>query len=443
MNPTNLFAFTTLPLKQRFTVSTGLMLLPLLLLTLGGYLITRATLHFIEKAQEEALGEMLTTAQQQGLLLKSAMPVSGYLIHGGSTDKQLWLSLANRVEQGFNALDGIHFGEEKERKLLATAKGEWQRARLLADRVMAAEQPMSNVAMPMMREEFDKHIGLSYSALEDILALARQELVEQVEQTYLLKDKLLLLSVTLMVTAVILILLVGTALSRSIMGPLNHLLEGAVRFGRGELDYRVPVLNNDGLTNLSTAINAMAQHLEESRCVLEEMSRRDGLTGLLDKREFERSLNRNIDRYRRYGQPFCLIMLDLDHFKKINDSHGHPVGDEVLKSVARVVTNETRDVDIAARYGGEELVVILSSTTLPSARVIAERIRASVSSLRVGGMAAKSLEITVSAGIASFPDHADNSEDLIAHADRALYEAKAAGRNQVKAYGGLANHPRE
>jgi diguanylate cyclase (GGDEF)-like protein len=159
----------------------------------------------------------------------------------------------------------------------------------------------------------------------------------------------------------------------------------------------------------------------------------DELTGLANVRAFLSTLDVEIERGRRFNTPLGLIMLDIDDFKRVNDSYGHQQGDEVLAQVAAVVREQTRELDTAARYGGEELAVILPQTDASGAELLAERMRAAIASLQVpsvGGNGA--LSVTASFGVAAIPENALDRGGLIAAADTALYAAKRAGKNRVE-----------
>ncbi len=161
----------------------------------------------------------------------------------------------------------------------------------------------------------------------------------------------------------------------------------------------------------------------------------DHLTGLFNRAHFDGCLRREINRCRRYGQSASLVMLDLDDFKAVNDGHGHQAGDTVLRDVGRLLIQRVRDIDLAARYGGEEFAVILPETRRPSAFVVAERIRFEVERhFKRRGSSGRDLRVTLSGGIAAFPDDADGSEPLVARADEALYRAKRSGKNMVSIY---------
>jgi diguanylate cyclase (GGDEF)-like protein len=169
---------------------------------------------------------------------------------------------------------------------------------------------------------------------------------------------------------------------------------------------------------------------------LHEAARRqaitDELTGLFNHRRFQEVLRDEVERSRRFSNPVGLIMLDIDNFKRINDSYGHQQGDRVLAEVARVVRDSSRDLDSPARYGGEELAVVLPSTDLDGAYQLAERMRRKIEALELHiGEHEDLIRVTASFGVASLPESAGEARDLLAAADAALYEAKHAGRNKA------------
>jgi diguanylate cyclase (GGDEF)-like protein/PAS domain S-box-containing protein len=175
------------------------------------------------------------------------------------------------------------------------------------------------------------------------------------------------------------------------------------------------------------------------RELLRNQSIRDPLTGLFNRRYFEESFNRELHRANRTGRSISLIMLDLDHFKHFNDTFGHQVGDILLKETAGVIKSRVRAGDLACRYGGEEFSVILAEVDVEGARACVEGIREAVKHLSLHNRGQTLGTVTVSAGIATYPEHGDNSEDLIRCADEALYRAKKAGRDCIIAYAPLGS----
>ncbi len=177
---------------------------------------------------------------------------------------------------------------------------------------------------------------------------------------------------------------------------------------------------------------SLVRRLRSRQAELLRLSRTDALTGLANRGSLFERLGEELARARRYGHPVSLVMIDADHFKAINDQHGHVVGDRVLRELAARVQGELREHDVAARYGGEELAVLLPHAPLDGARTVAERLVAAARSVTFEGQ-----RLTVSAGVAQALD-AEAADELVARADAALYESKRAGRDRVS----LAPTPR-
>lgn len=174
-----------------------------------------------------------------------------------------------------------------------------------------------------------------------------------------------------------------------------------------------------------------ALKLGETLAELKRLATRDPLTGLLNRRELNRILREECERAGRFKRPFSLVLFDLDHFKSVNDTHGHQAGDAVLQEIARRLKKGVREVDRVARYGGEELAVAMVELDAKAALEAAERLVALIRKTPVSLEDGTQLAITTSAGVAAVPLHGAGADDLLAVADAALYSAKRAGRDRA------------
>jgi two-component system, cell cycle response regulator len=203
------------------------------------------------------------------------------------------------------------------------------------------------------------------------------------------------------------------------------------RFGVADLDFAQAVIN------AAVAVIQRAQMVESTmadNARLEQLAHTDPLTQLLNRRALTERITAEMERALRYDSTLALLMIDLDHFKRVNDTYGHLVGDDVLRDVAALLSDTIRGSDIVARYGGEEFLMLLPETDDAGAEQFAERIRAAIDDHPFGEEADHpTLRLTASIGVAMFPAaRIESVEDLFARADAALYRAKADGRNRVR-----------
>jgi diguanylate cyclase (GGDEF)-like protein len=246
--------------------------------------------------------------------------------------------------------------------------------------------------------------------------------------------------------------------ARELLRPILLLSEGAKRVAAGDLDIYLPVRGNDEIADLTRSFNDMAQRIREGReslekardelahvnaglrdanRALETLAITDGLTSLFNRRHFQDTFESEVRRAEQQGRVLSLLIIDIDHFKQYNDRFGHPEGDAALLRVAAQVTKGIRSSDMAFRYGGEELAVLLPACPRAQAADVAEKLRNAIRantprSGRFGG------PLTVSIGVATFPDDARAASALMERADAALYSAKAKGRDRVEVSGTAA-----
>lgn len=191
------------------------------------------------------------------------------------------------------------------------------------------------------------------------------------------------------------------------------------------------IRQNEQLREMNSALESLVQartlELVEKNTELEILAVTDKLTGLANRRKLDQVLDEELMRARRYGVELSVAIMDIDFFKRINDDHGHAAGDLVLEALARILRQSTRDVDLVARMGGEEFVVVCRHTSLENCRLVAEKIRVAIEAHGFSGIG----PVTASFGVAAFEED-DSIASLLGRADAAAYRAKARGRNRVE-----------
>ena len=324
---------------------------------------------------------------------------------------------------------------------------------LSAHTAAAALTPLDPDVLQRLREQFGRPVTFRGHRQQEVIGIAEMPsslpiiVVAERDSTevYQAWRRMLERYLLLVGGLALLVGIVAYRVGRSIIAPLNGLIGAADRIADGDLTVQLIVAKEDEIGHLTRVFNEMANKLRGSRDEIEAASRtlqqqnqlletlsvRDGLTGLYNRKKLDDILNGEFARFRRTRRPFAALMLDIDHFKAINDRDGHLAGDEVLAKVAAVLARSIRTLDYAARYGGDEFVIILVETEMEAAIQIAERIRAMVETTRCG-TASELISVAVSVGVTDSRDTDDSPAAMLARADGALYEAKRTGRNKVQ-----------
>jgi diguanylate cyclase (GGDEF)-like protein len=259
-------------------------------------------------------------------------------------------------------------------------------------------------------------------------------------------DRLRNVTLALIAGVLLAIGLAAYLLGLTIVRPLGRLTQGAARVAGGDLDVDLPIDGRSEVSYMTEVFNDMVARLrrfrDENAAInhqllerneeLRRISITDSLTGLYNRTQLPEVLARELARSQRHERRFSILMIDIDHFKRFNDAHGHQAGDELLRQFAGILKGSIRACDFAARFGGEEFLVLLTETDPEGAFRLAESLRGSAEALRPHGEA----RFTISIGVASYPQNGDDVESLIRQADDALYDSKRMGRNQVVAASG-------
>lgn len=373
-------------------------------------------------------------------LAESQVLLDRYFSSGAGHDRAAFLAHARRVEAGFAALED-RGGSAAIERLTGSAYASWT---FLHETVASEgfELPETEQGRTALLATFSQTSAAIRRDLVRMTGLSSDAVVDLAEAARSTASGMRLLVYGGVPLAVLLGSVLVLWLVRDVRRGTGELLDAVADLQDGRFEARVPEITHGDLAPVARAFNEMAERLERQSRELEGIANRDELTGVMNRRGFEAVFRRELERAGRYGHPTALLLLDVDHFKQVNDTHGHPAGDVVLQAVAEEVVGAVRGVDRVGRWGGEEFAVLLPETDLPAAARVAERIRYLVER-RVVDTPAGRIAVTVSIGLAvASSEEASARGEVLARADTALYEAKDRGRNQVRVAGGAIGHAR-
>ena len=424
--------------KTRLAIAMGAMFVPLLLLAGGTLFYLEKGINTFEKTENQALEELFPLAHLESLIGDTSNPVKDYMIDGSYTSRLRFLHTSQEVNRTFATILAVNSNLPEQKILLQSSRTKWQQALAIGETVFIYPNPANNPRAKQAAETFyDRNAQTVASLYQLYKLLAHLQIAENLTQAEHAKQQVRLIVAVAFLLGAGVAIVTSTIVVSSIVQPLSALEKGVARLGDGDFSHRILLPNQDELGQLAVAFNLMIQKLEQSQKALKNLAILDELTGVYNRREFNLQLKNELERSGRYNNYFTLLILDIDHFKQLNDTYGHQAGDEALRKIAALFQQEFREFDRVARYGGEEFIVILPETSGASAYAVAERIRQLISTY-VLPFNGKTINMTISGGIATFPEDGETQEVLISAADQALYFAKRSGRNQIIIYSSLS-----
>lgn len=437
MNYTRFFKLSKYPLWQLYTLGLGLMLLPLIAVSLISINVLQHTISSSNEIVEDSVNEMHLAMSLRLAITEAAMPPNDYIFHGRSYEQANARKANTLVEQVFSRISTSHSWTPEQRKIVAEARQEWIKSRHLGEAIMQLKNPVGLPQGPDMMEQYDTQLERTNSVVARLHHIAMREVAKNHDELHKIESEFKTILLSTAFVGLLLSISGSILMVRNTFPALKQLRQGIELFGKGHLGHRIGTEMPSELQNVSEGLNAMATKLQTIYTRLEQQSMQDGLTGAFNKRKFKIDFKHEIDRARRYGQTFSLLMIDLDHFKVVNDTYGHPAGDTVLQTAVQNITTQLRTSDTLYRYGGEEFTVLLPETDETCALIAAERIRSSMADNHIHLRNNNEVTVNVSIGAATYPHHGDKEDELLAAADDALYTAKNSGRNRVCASKGI------
>ncbi|MDX9740106.1 MAG: sensor domain-containing diguanylate cyclase [Gammaproteobacteria bacterium] len=400
-------------------------------LSLASYLSLRTTVKTFETITEREFVELRRLFYLQDTIRLSSTPISQYVAWGNADEAALFDNQVSDIEDLFGDILKLEHIQEEQRALIEKAREEWRRAAAVGHALYAIP-PDDKADLRAAEDIFINTITATVNTLYEAHNIRIRETERDKNQATQRHRTNLILTAVIFAGGICFFFFASYVLSMHIIRPLRTLHDGIRQIGAGDLSCRIDLDLENEVGELARGINTMAKRLQQDQIELAQLAIRDSLTGLYNRREFERLLGEELHRSARYHHPLSLLLIDIDKFKEINDGFGHRAGDRALKMVSAAIRDISRKGDVVARYGGDELAVLLPETPIDDAMVLAERIRNLTAgrSLPIG--TDRVMQITLSIGVAMTAGEITTSEQLIDAADQAMYVAKADGRNCVR-----------
>ncbi len=406
--------------------------MPLLMLAWGALVAFEGALDSFEHQESISREALFPLAEVEGELLE----LSGLAIHAQPTHGMTLRNYRRKklvIKSQLVLLLDYFQGQSTELSAVQEIQRQWREIAQLCQQIFDATEAQQEAKLAKAKTQLSQQLQKILNNTQELnYRLIAFQNEANVEHAKAVRAQVRRLVAIISLFALVLAGLFAFSLSRSITVPLRTLAQGVEQLGQGALDHRITLTTQDEFSHLADTFNLMASQLEQSQQDLYRLATLDGLTEVYNRREFNRWLMVEIERSQRNPHPVSLIMVDIDHFKALNDTYGHQAGDLALCEVAQLLQREVRPGDIVCRYGGEEFAVILPKATMTDSQAVAERVRLAIVEQPVILPSLEPIEMTASLGVATYPDHADTKEHLSKQADQALYTAKHLGRNRVQ-----------
>ncbi|MGB3222257.1 MAG: diguanylate cyclase [Desulforhopalus sp.] len=338
---------------------------------------------------------------------------------------------ADNINESFKKLLTAVSGHDLAVRDVNKARNDWNKVAEISVITLSTSNFHGDVAAQKRNKEFETSINnLSRSLVaiyEDIRIESEQKHGQSLADILFSEHLTIVAFISSTIFAALGILLIN----RSLVSSMNKLASGAMRFAAGDREHQIEIQIPHELVSVANAFNLMTAKILKQEEALVFAAIIDELTGLFNRREFDRLLFEEIKRSKRYGSPVSLIMGDIDHFKIFNDTYGHQAGDEVLRTVAQTIKAGLREIDKAFRFGGEEFIILLPECDKKNVYQAAERIRKAVEEIRTRLNDGKIIKTTISLGVATYPDDGATPDTLLKSGDIAMYESKEKGRNRT------------
>ncbi|MBB4302814.1 diguanylate cyclase (GGDEF)-like protein [Rhodobium orientis] len=416
----------------RFWITVGMILAlaPLAISASVGYvLLDRGVIAPVHDVAFRQRHQIVPAQRLELLIWNTLTPVDEYVEDGNPLHRQAYQSFRAQIEAGFAGLLDAVEEDPTTQTVVRRARESWTSADALATRLISSPIDPADPRRIEAMERFHGEIVATSDKLQAAFGQLSGAIQKDHDVAVLAYERSLWIAGIAGGISLLAIICGVFIIGRIIGASVDRLVAGAAIFARGNRDHRIDVQVPPELRRVADEFNHMIGRIRESEEALAALAHLDSLTGLNNRRAFDQAFREAWARFERYGEPCCLLAIDIDRFKRVNDTYGHAAGDEVLRTLGNVISHHKRPSDQVFRIGGEEFAVILPKTDRSAARAIAERLRRAAEAMQVA-VDDKSLGVTISIGVSEASDDLDQNR-VVENADAALYEAKSNGRNRV------------
>ena len=338
-------------LRKRLILGVSLMLASFLGLAGGAYVSFEQAVASFEKSESKRLEELFPIDRLEESLMQTSNLVDEQNGYSDIERQSRFMRLSQEIDQTFTLLLNSPSQVVEKRRLVFELQKEWQQVYVNANNLLL--HSVSVTSARQQRQQLEQHLNKASHEIRRLTALLTSfQSSDNLRQAKEIKQRVRTINILTATVVIFMAIRSIFFLAHSILKPLKQLKQGVAQFGDGDLSFRIDLKSGDELEQLANTINWMAENLEQNQRALTEMATIDGLTGVFNRREFNRRLTIEIERSLREGHPVSLLMVDIDHFKKINDIYGHQSGDDALRHISELIKQEVRPGDLPARYGG-------------------------------------------------------------------------------------------
>ncbi len=422
-------------LRWRLYLSTAVVLLTLLGLLAGAVLSLDRVSERFRELVSGPVEEMLTVKDLRARILGMGLVIHHYVGGGEPVHRERYQRRVQAVELEFQRLLARAELTSVQREGVLRAQEQWRVLRQVVEALYQQRSAMDHARLTERLEEVATHLSRIANTLDRVSDESIDRLHEEVRWSSELRREVVALLAALVVAGLFLVLSTGAGLMRNVVVPLRELEDHASVLPRPG----TPVPQREHDLAMEETVHSVSGEIQRVTRSLGRQLAHDPLTGLYSFRQFHELAEREIHRATRYNRPFALLLVDIDEFRRVNQQYGYLAGDSVLCTVASRLQASVRPTDVAARYGGEEISVLLAEIDEEAALETAERIRRTVADAPLNMGEARWLRVTVSVGVALFPDDAEDLPRLLQCARQALEAAQASGRNRVCSWSELSH----